>query len=207
MSDSSTPSSASLTDADLEALRNRDPDAVRRWIYGNRDYIHSVLRRYSSNSERARDLVQEAFFQALRSLPNFRGDSKITTWLHSIAKNVALAQHRKDRRHSYLEEETLEHVRASSAPEEPTASSPVQDTERDQKYALLYEAMEELSDSYRQIIRLRDLEERSTKEVADKLGLTRVNVRVRLHRARTALREALESRFDDAYKETYEMAA
>jgi RNA polymerase sigma-70 factor (ECF subfamily) len=207
MSDSPTPSSASLTDADLEALRNRDPDAVRRWIYGNRDYIHSVLRRYSSNSERARDLVQEAFFQALRSLPNFRGDSKITTWLHSIAKNVALAQHRKDQRHSYLEEETLEHVHASSAPEEPTASSPVQDTERDQKYALLYEAMEELSDSYRQIIRLRDLEERSTKEVADELGLTRVNVRVRLHRARTALREALESRFDDAYRETYEMAA
>ena len=72
-------SASSLTDDELEALRNRDPEAVRRWIHGNRDYIHSVLQRYSSSSERARDLVQETFFQALRSLPNFRGDSKITT--------------------------------------------------------------------------------------------------------------------------------
>jgi len=205
MSDS--PSSDTLTDDELEALRNRDPEAVRRWIYGNRDYIHSVLRRYSSNPDRARDLVQEAFFQALRSLPNFRGDSKITTWLHSIAKNVALAQHRKDQRHSYLEEETLEHIQANSAPEDPAASSPIKETEDEQKHALLYEAMEELSSPYREIIRLRDLEERSTKEVAEQLGLTRVNVRVRLHRARTALRDALEPRFDDAYAETYEMTA
>lgn len=200
-------SASTLTDDQLEALRNRDPEAVRRWIYGNRDYIHSVLQRYSSDAERARDLVQEAFFQALRSLPDFRGDSKITTWLHSIAKNVALAQHRKDQRHSYLDENTLEHVQASAAPEEPASSDPVKETEQGQKHALLYEAMEELSDSYREIIRLRDLEERSTKEVAERLGLTRVNVRVRLHRARTALRDALEPRLDDAYEETYEMAA
>jgi RNA polymerase sigma-70 factor (ECF subfamily) len=203
MPDSASP----LTDDQLEALRNRDPEAVRRWIYGNRDYIHSVLRRYSSDPERARDLVQEAFFQALRSLPDFRGDSKITTWLHSIAKNVALAQHRKDQRHSYLDENTLEHVQANATPEASAAPDPVAETEQGQKHALLYEAMEELSDSYREIIRLRDLEECSTKEVAERLGLTRVNVRVRLHRARTALRDALEPRLDDAYEETYEMAA
>ncbi len=200
-------SSSTPTNAELEALRNRDPEAVRRWIYGNRDYIHGVLSRYSSNSERARDLVQEVFFQALRSLPDFRGDAKITTWLHSIAKNVALAQHRKDQRHSYLEEETLEHVQASAAPDEPVSPNPVKETEKGQTHTLLYEAMEELSDSYREVVRLRDLEERSTKEVAERLGLTRVNVRVRLHRARTALRDALESRLDDAYEDTYEMAA
>lgn len=211
MTDASTPP----TDADLEALRNRDPEAVRRWIYGNRDYIHSVLQRYSSSSERARDLVQETFFQALRSLPDFRGNSKVTTWLHSIAKNVALAHHRKDQRYSYLEEETLEHVRATSSSEDAAnsfsagsiAKSPVEDAEREQEYSLLYDAMEELSDSYREIIRLRDLEERSTKEVAQRLDLTRVNVRVRLHRARTALREALEGRVDDSYPESYKMAA
>ncbi|MFB6272008.1 MAG: RNA polymerase sigma factor [Salinibacter sp.] len=209
------PSSASPTDAELEALRSRDPEAVRRWIYGNREYIHSVLQRYSSSSERARDLVQETFFQALRSLPDFRGNSKITTWLHSIAKNVALARHRKDQRHSYLEEETLEHVRATSSSEDaaaffsagPLAKSPVEDAEREQEYSLLHEAMEELSDSYREIIRLRDLEERSTKEVAERLNLTRVNVRVRLHRARTALREALEERVDADYPSFYRMAA
>lgn len=196
------PDSASLSDADLEALRNRDPEAVRRWIYGHRDYIHSVLRRYSEDDETARDLVQETFFQALRSLPEFRGDSKITTWLHSIAKNVALTRHRENKRHSYLEEETLEHVQATSRPDTlaSTTSTPVEHAERDDENGLLYEAMGTLSESYRQIIRLRDLEERSTKEVAERLGLTRVNVRVRLHRARKALRDELEDRFDDAYE-------
>jgi len=195
-------SDASLSDADLQALRDRDPEAVRRLIYSHRDYIEAVLRRYSADAEIARDLLQETFFQALRSLPDFRGDSKLTTWLHSIAKNVALARYRKDKRHSLLEEETLEHVRATSSPGDPPSSypNPVEGAEREQEHGFLYEAMGELSDSYREVIRLRDLEEKSTKEVAEELGLTRVNVRVRLHRARAALQEALESRVDESYQ-------
>jgi RNA polymerase sigma-70 factor (ECF subfamily) len=196
------PSDSSLSDADLQALRNRDPEAVQRLIYGHRDYIEAVLRRYSADTDVARDLLQETFFQALRSLPDFRGDSKLTTWLHSIAKNVALARYRKDKRRSCLKEETLEHVRATSSPGDPPSSytDPATGAEREQENGFLYEAMGELSDSYREIIRLRDLEEKSTKEVAEDLGLTRVNVRVRLHRARTALREVLESRFDESYQ-------
>jgi DNA-directed RNA polymerase specialized sigma24 family protein len=53
--------------------------AVRRWIYGHRDYIEGVLRRYSDSADVASDLVQETFFQVLRSLPHFRGGSKLTT--------------------------------------------------------------------------------------------------------------------------------
>jgi RNA polymerase sigma-70 factor (ECF subfamily) len=102
-----------------------------------------------------------------------------------------------------MEEGTLERALADERADGPAATDPIREVEQGQKHTLLYEAMTELSDSYRQIIRLRDLEEQSTKEVAEQLGLTRVNVRVRLHRARTALREALEPRFD----ETYEMAA
>lgn len=196
------PVESTPSEAELEALRNRDPDAVRRWIYGHRDYIEGVLRRYSADAEIAKDLVQETFFQVLRSLPDFRGDSKLTTWLHSIAKNVALARYREDKRHSFLEEETLEHVRMASTAGEPSSPylDPAEGTERGEENNLLYEAMDELSENYREIIRLRDLEEKSTKEVAEQLGLTRVNVRVRLHRARGALQEVLESRFDESYQ-------
>lgn len=217
MPDAPTASSAPDTDVSddalsaeaLQALRNRDPDAVQRWIYGHRDYIEGVLRRYSRDADVARDLVQETFFQALRSLPDFRGDAKLTTWLHSIAKNVALARYRKDQRHSCLEEETLEHVHSMSWDGDPPTAyrGPQEGAERKQEKRFLHDAMGELSESYREVIRLRDLEEQSTKEVAEELGLTRVNVRVRLHRARTALREVLEDRFDEAYDEIYEMAA
>jgi RNA polymerase sigma-70 factor (ECF subfamily) len=65
---------------------------------------------------------------------------------------------------------------------------------------LLHDALDELSPSYREVVALRDLEELSTREVAEQLGLSRVNVRVRLHRARTALREQLQPRLDAAYR-------
>jgi RNA polymerase sigma-70 factor (ECF subfamily) len=201
------PNSASedgrLSAAELAALRNRDPEAVRRHIYGNRDFLRSVLHRYTETAETAQDLLQETFFQALRSLPDFRGASKITTWLYSIAKNVALARYRKDKRRSPLEEETLTRVAARSGERAGGGShaswDPVEETTRNEETALVREALESLSENYREIIELRDLKERSTKEVAEELGLTRVNVRVRLHRARQKLEEVLDGRFDPDY--------
>jgi RNA polymerase sigma-70 factor (ECF subfamily) len=194
-----------LSDAELEALRNRNPEAVRRHIYGNKDYLRSVLRRYTETDETARDLLQETFFQALRSLPNFRGESKLTTWLYSIAKNVALARYRKDKRRSPLEEETLTHVAAhhTERSTDPSGESPTWDPSaeavRSEETALVQDALEELSENYREVIELRDLKELSTEETAERLGLTRVNVRVRLHRARTKLKGLLDDRLDADY--------
>jgi len=195
-----------LSEAELEALRNRDPRAVQEHIYGNKDFLRSVLRRYTETEETAQDLLQETFFQALRSLPDFRGESKLTTWLYSIAKNVALARYRKDKRRSPLEEETLTRVAARSGEKAGGGTyaswNPVEETTRNEETSLVHEALEELSENYREIIELRDLEELSTKEVADRLGLTRVNVRVRLHRARQKLEEILDGRFDSDYQMT-----
>jgi len=195
-----------LSDAELQALRNRNPEAVQRHIYGNRDYLRGVLRRYTETDETARDLLQETFFQALRSLPDFRGESKLTTWLYSIAKNVALARYRDDKRRSPLEEETLSRVAAQNGERAGggTHSSwdPVEETTRNEETALVREALTELSDNYREVIELRDLKELSTKEVAERLDLTRVNVRVRLHRARQKLEEVLDGRFDPDYQMT-----
>ncbi len=194
----------SLSDAELQALRNRNPEAVKKHIYGNKDYLRNVLRRYTEAEETARDLLQETFFQALRSLPDFRGESKITTWLYSIAKNVALARYREDKRHSPLEEETLTQVATRTADRAGGRShaswDPVEETTRSEETALVHEALEELSENYREVIELRDLNELSTEEVADKLGLTRVNVRVRLHRARKKLEAVLDDRFDADYQ-------
>jgi len=205
---SSSPTTAASEDRlsadELEALRNRNPEAVRRHVYENQDFIRSVLHRYTEDEETARDLVQETFFQALRSLPSFRGESKLSTWLYSIARNVALARYRKSKRHSYHEEETLSHL-AETADGPATGNSPanwnpVTETVHGEKRSLVYEALEDLSENYREIIRMRDLEELSTKEVAQELGLSRVNVRVRLHRARKKLQDALEGRVEGDYR-------
>jgi RNA polymerase sigma-70 factor (ECF subfamily) len=195
-----------LSEAELEALRQRDPEAVRRHIYGNRGFLRSVLRRFTETEETARDLLQETFFQALRSLPDFRGESKLSTWLYSVAKNVALARYRDDKRRSPLEEETLTRVAAhrDGRPAPPSGEAPswnpAEETTRNEEKALVHDALEELSTNYRQVIELRDLEELSTKETAERLGLTRVNVRVRLHRARKKLKEVLDGRVDVDYQ-------
>lgn len=124
------------------------------------------------------------------------------TWLYSISRNVALSRNRTDQRHSCFGEETLEYLQADAGSGGAVPPSPVTRAEQEQKRALLHETMEELPSSYREIIRLRDLQERSTKEVAEQLGLTRVNVRVRLHRARTSLRKKLAPRLADAREGT-----
>jgi len=204
VSSGSSDSSGHLSEKELEALRSRNPEAVQQHIYGNKDFLQNVLRRFTETEETARDLLQETFFQALRSLPNFRGESKLTTWLYSVAKNVALARYRKDKRRSPLEEETLAHVAARGGEKANggtfTSWNPIEETTRNEEATLIREALDELSENYREVIELRDLQELSTEEVAEKLGLTRVNVRVRLHRARQKLAEGLNGRFDPDYQ-------
>lgn len=199
-------SSEGLSSSELEALRNRDPEAVRTHIYGNKEYLRNVLRRFTASDEAARDLVQETFFQALRSLPKFRGESKLTTWLYSIAKNVALARYRKSQRRTAHDENTLSRIAAErgghpgSPVGESTSWNPAEQTTQNEEKALVHEAMGELSETYRRVIELRDLKELTTKEVAEELDLTRVNVRVRLHRARTKLEEVINDRIEPDYQ-------
>jgi RNA polymerase sigma-70 factor (ECF subfamily) len=98
-----------------------------------------------------------------------------------------------------MEEGPLTHAAAHQEPDRrhpaPASWNPEKETARRERTAVVHEALGELSESYRRVIELRDLQEQSTKEVADQLGITRVNVRVRLHRARQALEDALEGRF------------
>ena len=210
LSDTPTPdtSTGRLPRAELEALRSRDPEAVRRYIYENRGFLLSILRRFTKTEETTRPLLQETFLQVLRSVPNFRGDSKLSTWLYSVTKNVALARYRKDTRQSLLDEETLARISADSNghPGDPSRGAPswdpAEETMRNEEVAILHEALETLSRTYREVITLRDLEELSTEETAERLDLTRVNVRVRLHRARKKLGQVLNGHFEADYQMT-----
>ncbi|PSQ97462.1 MAG: RNA polymerase subunit sigma-24 [Bacteroidetes bacterium SW_9_63_38] len=150
----------------------------------------------------------ENFLPTLARISNAENGraQKLSTWLYSIARNVALARYRKEKRRSPLEEETLTRVAAQSDghPGAPSGTAPswnpVEETARGEETALLHEALEKLSDNYREIIKLRNLKELSTEEAAEELSLTRVNVRVRLHRARKKLEGVLKDQFDADYQ-------
>lgn len=189
---------------ELQALRDREPDAVERWIYGHRELVYHFLLKRVKDEDTAQELLQETFFQALRSIPSFRGDSKVSTWLCSIARNLAYKHFREQDRYTTAESETLEYINHVGGERSTTHSTyngnPRSHAERSQRKQMIYAAMDELPDSYRQIIRLRDLEERSTEEVAEELDLTRVNVRVRLHRARKRLKSLLDPQLTSDYR-------
>ncbi|PEN12659.1 RNA polymerase subunit sigma-70 [Longibacter salinarum] len=202
--ESSTPPSVDVsgrpTSDALDALRSRENEAVERWIYGNRDIVYRLLLKMVKDRNVAEELLQETLYQALRSVHRFRGDAKVSTWLCGIARNLALRHFRDQERYTTAEDETLEWIGSrdfrsngySKYDETPRVRA-----ERSERYDIVHAALRKLPESYREIIQIRDLEERSTREVADALGLTRVNVRVRLHRARQRMEELLRSKLDD----------
>lgn len=197
---SSTASPPEPTDPELDALRHRDPNAIERWVYGNRHIVRGFLRKMVKDDELADELLQETFFQAMRSVDAFRGDAKVSTWLCSIARNLAFRHFRKQDRYTTVAADTLEWMEQSEATGSYAVDrNPRHNTERTEHKELLHAALQELPDSYREIIRLRDLEEKSTEEVAKALDLTRVNVRVRLHRARQRLASLLRPKLAGSF--------
>ena len=142
------------------------------------------------------DIVQESLIKALSSIDRFQNRSSIKTWLHRITVNNAISQLRKMKR---LSEESLnEHQPEfdSMACRNEAKWGPLRDPETmlAQRHTRekIEQAFHNLPESHALIVRLRDLMGYDTKEVADMLAISEVNVKVRLHRARSALKTILE---------------
>ncbi|PWT79608.1 MAG: RNA polymerase subunit sigma-24 [Blastocatellia bacterium] len=150
-----------------------------------------VARRFVRNEEDARDVLQSAYLSAFRALPNFEGSAQLSTWLHRIVVNTALMKIRTRRRKP---EEPLDdllpafkedghHVERFADWATPADVL----LERHETRQAVRRCIDQLPDSYRTVLLLRDVEERSTQEVAELLMVTPTAVKVRLHRARQAL--------------------
>lgn len=174
---------------DVQALRQGDERAFRCLVEQERERLHHFVLKILNDKDEAENIVQETFAEAYRQIDNFRGDSKVSTWLFSIARHLAYGSLRKSKRHNYLEHNTIEHLYAT---QEPTADEELMESvEKSERKQLIHQALDELPPHYQKIVELRDLQEKSTAETAEALGLTSVNVRVRLHRARKELRTHL----------------
>lgn len=164
-----------------------------------RDNIHWMLalaERILRDRDAAEDVVQEAFIAAFRSFGDFRGDAELATWLHRITVNTALSRLRKQRRlaEQSIDEYLPEFDRYDCRIEPPWRYLlPLQTVQEDEDLqAFVSKTIAELPDSYRVVLQLRDIEGYDTAEVAAALGISAANVKVRLHRARAALKKRLE---------------
>ena len=156
----------------------------------------AVARRMLRHEEEARDAVQEAFLLAFRGLPRFAGQSRLGTWLHRIVVNAALMRLRSRRARP---EESIEPLLPSfmedghatrSYREWPESADRL--LERAEVRSLVRTAIDRLPPTYRTVLLLRDIEEIDTAEVAALLEISANAVKIRLHRARQALRELLD---------------
>ena len=182
----------------LERLRAGDEEAFAFFVREEGGRLLAVARHFLDSEEDARDAVQEAFLSAFRALPNFRGGSSLGTWLHRILVNTALMKLRRRVRHPETRIEDFlprfdgsgHHAgpveRWSAADASPEALAGNAELRR-----AIRDCVARLPVSYRVVLILRDVEGFSTGEAARLLSLTPNAVKIRLHRARLALRELL----------------
>lgn len=178
----------------LRRLRAGDDKAYAEIVRAHGGRLLAVARRYLGEEE-ARDAVQDAFISAFRGISSFNGQSKLVTWLHRIVVNAALVRLRTRRRKPETSIETmLPRFQADGHLDSPVVEwrTPHDDYERSELQKLVRDSIAKLPESYRLVLMLRDIEELDTQEVADALDITPGNVKVRLHRARLALRELLD---------------
>ncbi len=173
-----------------------DAVAAEQLVRDNIAWMLALAERMLRDRSLAEDAVQEAFISALRGLSRFEGRSSIKTWLHRITVNASLTKLRQLKRlaEKPIDEHLPEFDRQECRIEAPwsylaTAQEVLENAEL---RARVNAGIDELPDSYRIVLQLRDIEGYATREVAALLEISEANVKVRLHRARAALKKLLE---------------
>jgi RNA polymerase sigma-70 factor (ECF subfamily) len=196
----------------MNAIESEDTDeaAAMRAAGGDAAAFELLVRRYQSrvfglacrltgSESDAADVLQDAFLQAFRGLRSFRGDARFGTWLYRIATNAALMHRRSRARRpadpldAYLPEFD-EGGAHRPTPEQLQITTRIEELiDRQTLAAKAREAIARLPDTCRATFVLRDLEDLSTADVADVLGIEPAAVRQRVHRARLLLRGYLNA--------------
>ncbi len=160
--------------------------------------LYAAAWHLTRNHHDAQDVVQNTFLSAMEHLSSFRGDASFSTWITRIAINFALKALRSQRQnHAMSLDSANEDGDALPMPQYIAnwQDDPAQTVERRELRTILDDAIAQLSDGQRLVFVLRDVQGLSVRQTADMLQLTEGNVKVRLLRARLALREILTRRF------------
>lgn len=170
----------------VAAAKAGDRSAFDDLVRATHADAYTLAYRLVGNEEDARDVVQEAYLRAYKSLKKFREDAAFSTWLYRIVANCASTSlsKRARHRHEVLDDEVLiEETRVEA--------DPVARNEALAERVRLTAALDGLPDQLRQVVVLRDVYDLPHDAIAAELGISEANAKVRLHRARRKLRETL----------------
>ena len=174
-----------------------DQNAFAELVQKYERKIYRLAKNITRNDEDAEDVLQDAFLKAYTHLDNFKGDSKFYTWIVRIAVNEALMRLRKRKTDRTVPlDEPVELGEETVAREIAVwEDNPEQRYSKEEWRNILDAAVDDLKPDFRTVFVLRDIEELSTEETAETLGISVPAVKSRLLRARLALRETLTRQF------------
>ncbi len=147
----------------------------------NQNIIHKICRLYTRGDDAHKDLFQEITIQLWNAFPKFRGDSKFSTWAYRVALNTTITLYRKSTR-------TIQTVDYEK--QQFFISSEEYNPEVEEQLKLMYEAVYQLNDIEKALIFMY-LEDKDYTEIAETLGISEVNARVRMNRIKGKLKKIL----------------
>lgn len=172
--------SPTTAEPDVQLAANGDRHAFERLYRANVNRVYAVCVRMCGDRSRAEELAQDAFVRAWERLPQFRGESAFSTWLHRLTVNVVLEAQRGERRDRVrMDDDSLD------------AAPPITRRENHAARLDLAVAIAALPPGARAVFALHDVEGYKHEEIAAMLDITSGGSKAQLHRARRLLREAL----------------
>jgi RNA polymerase sigma-70 factor (ECF subfamily) len=170
----------------VSAAKGGDRKAFDKLVRRSYTDTYTLAYRLTGNEEDARDVAQEAYLRAYRGIKRFRGDAQFSTWMYRITANCAATYlgRRARHRHDLLDD-------ALPVADPRTENDPQLRADADDLQQRLVQALDALPPRLRTVVVLRDVYDLSHDAIATELDISESAAKVRLHRARNKLREAL----------------
>jgi RNA polymerase sigma factor (sigma-70 family) len=182
--------SPSDTDIIQQVLKG-DQQAYAILVERYQSYVFTIVLRYVKSREDAEEVAQDIFIKAYRSLADFKGTAKFSTWLYTITTTTCITFLRKKK----LEVHSLDNEKVFAVADNLDGGLSANQIEQKSKVAMVNEAIKLLSPDDAQVITLFYKGEQTLEEIAQALGKEVNAVKVQLHRARTRLKDKMQKHF------------
>jgi len=190
-----------LTDTEIiKRILQGDQAIFATLVQRYQQYVFTLVLRFTDNREDAEEISQDVFVKAYRSLADFRGDSKFSTWLYTVVRTSCITFLRKKR----LDTTSIDNERTFLQLENKESGFNANSIEQKSRHAMVNEAIRLLSPDDSQLITLFYKGEQSLEEIGRIMRLEPNTVKVKLHRARNRLKEKMEKHFSSELKDLFQ---
>jgi RNA polymerase sigma factor (sigma-70 family) len=190
--------STGLNDNELiSKVLSGDQQAYGSLVSRYQNYVFTLALRFTKNREDAEEVSQDIFIKAYRALADFRGASKFSTWLYTIVNTTCITFLRKKR----LEVHSLDNEKVFEVADSQDSGMRANLVEQKSRVSMVNNAIKMLSTDDAEVITLFYKGEQTLEEIAQILGIEANTAKVRLHRARTRLKEKMETHFAQEVKD------